>query len=131
MHTEPLTLLNLYSQSNINDNTLTSENDINSSTNYYNTIKQPTSEYFEIHKIKNFEKPITSTVVKRNKFQYKNSIEKGDHKDDRGHSHFWVLIVILLILWALGYGIFVLGALIHLLFVVALLLFILWLLRII
>jgi uncharacterized membrane protein len=53
--------------------------------------------------------------------------------DRDGLSLFWIIILIILILWAVGFlaGGFGLGGLIHLLLVIALVLLILWLLRII
>lgn len=54
-------------------------------------------------------------------------------RDDDGLSLFWAVILVVVILWAIGFltGGFGLGNLIHLLLVVALILLILWLLRII
>ena len=54
-------------------------------------------------------------------------------RDDDGLSLFWAVILVIVILWAIGFltGGFGLGNLIHLLLVVALILLILWLLRII
>jgi hypothetical protein len=53
--------------------------------------------------------------------------------DHEGYSLLWVVVVLLLILWALGFlaGGIALGGLIHVLLVLALILFILWLLHII
>ena len=52
---------------------------------------------------------------------------------DEGHSLLWIVVVVLIILWALGIisGSFGLGVLINLLLVIAFVLLILWLLRII
>ncbi len=57
----------------------------------------------------------------------------SDSSDKDGLSLFWIIILVLLILWAFGFlsGEFVFGGLIHILLVVALILLILWLLRII
>lgn len=52
--------------------------------------------------------------------------------NDHGHSLLWIIVVVILILWAIGFladG-FGLGGLIHVLLVIALILFILWLLRV-
>lgn len=65
--------------------------------------------------------------------EMKKSALKPLVRDDSGLSLFWVVILILLILWAIGWltGGFGLGNLIHLLLVAALVLLILWLLHII
>ncbi len=57
--------------------------------------------------------------------------EKADHASSQreGLSLFWIVILVLLILWAFGFG--PIGGLIHLLLLVALILLVLWLLRII
>ena len=47
-----------------------------------------------------------------------------------GLSLFWIIILVILILWALGFG-FGVGDIIHVLLVIALVLLILWLLRIV
>jgi len=56
----------------------------------------------------------------------------GSSSDRDGLSLFWIIILVILILWAIGFwgGGFGLGALINLLLLVALILFILWLFRI-
>jgi hypothetical protein len=79
--------------------------------------------------------PVNSNLVeiktiKKNSIQSKY-LQDGTNADAR--SFFWVVITILLILWAIsvlsgGWG---LGGLVHLLLVIALILFILWLFRII
>lgn len=60
-------------------------------------------------------------------------LKKPVSSDSNGLSLFWVVILIIVILWAIGFlaGGFGLGGLINLLLVVALILLILWLLRII
>jgi len=57
----------------------------------------------------------------------------GVSSDGDGLSLFWIIILVILILWAIGFlgGGFGLGALINLLLLVALILLILWLLRIV
>lgn len=64
-----------------------------------------------------------------------NSIRDGDDNHSRGDalSLFWLIILIVLIVWAIGllYGGFGLGGFINVLLVIALVLLILWLLRII
>ena len=76
--------------------------------------------------IKNDFKFVNNTKNKESK------IGSADHTHD-GLSLFWLVILVIVILWALGViaGGFGLGGLIHLLLVVALILLILWLLRII
>jgi len=58
-------------------------------------------------------------------------IEAGDDDGD-GYSLLWLLIIILFVLWILGFaGGYIFGGLVHLILVVAVILFILWLLRLI
>lgn len=75
------------------------------------------------------EYPVTQS--KHSLFE-KNKIGSSASDKD-GLSLFWVVILVLLILWALGFltGGFGLGGLINLLLVIALILLILWLLRIV
>jgi hypothetical protein len=75
--------------------------------------------------VKNF---VGKLPVLKNNLEFKKAINAD--KDDDGLSLFWIIILVLLILWALGliggYG----GGLIYILLVVALILLILWLLKI-
>lgn len=59
------------------------------------------------------------------------SIENSSPRSEDGLSMVWIIILVILILWALGFGFGGLGNLIHLLLVVALILLILWLLGVI
>jgi hypothetical protein len=61
-----------------------------------------------------------------------SKLGSGDH-EGHGHSLFWIVIMVILILWLLGFllGGIGLGGLIHILLVIALILFILWLLRVV
>ena len=56
---------------------------------------------------------------------------RQDQSERDGLSLFWIVILVLLILWALGFLSGSVGGLIHLLLVIALILLILWLLRIV
>ncbi len=69
--------------------------------------------------------------IKRIVFETKKSNNSSPQRDEL--SLFWIIILVILILWALGLlaGGFGLGGLINLLLLVALVLFILWLLRLI
>jgi hypothetical protein len=92
------------------------------------------------HNTKGRSKP---PVIKRKPFELTFAPQKTHHvrliqkkktpvsSEQEGLSLFWVVILVLLILWALGIiGGFTLGGLIYILLVVALILLILWLLRI-
>jgi hypothetical protein len=68
------------------------------------------------------------SLIKRELSKSK-SIQASD--DDDALSLFWIIIVVLIILWALGFFIGSVGSFINLLLVLALILLILWLLRII
>lgn len=65
--------------------------------------------------------------------ELKTTVKSSKSDNEEGRSLLWLIVVIILILWLLGFlvGGFATGGLIHLLLVVALILFILWLLRII
>jgi hypothetical protein len=77
----------------------------------------------------------TSKVYVKNKEQINNALKRATIVDEGNdvRSLLWLVIVIVLILWLVGFlaGGFGLGPLINLLLLVALILFILWLLRII
>ena len=60
-----------------------------------------------------------------------NRLVIKDDDDKDGLSLFWIVILVIVILWAVGFLAFGLGILIHLLLLVALILLILWLLRVI
>jgi uncharacterized protein (DUF427 family) len=72
------------------------------------------------------DKPVTQ--IKQSLFKINKT---SSHADGDGLSLFWIIILVLLILWALGYSLGALGGLIHILLVIALILFILWLLHIV
>lgn len=73
--------------------------------------------------VKEFKKANLQTMKKN----IKNTVPASD----RELSLFWLVILIILILWAVGFGFGYLGGLVHLLLLVALILLILWLLGII
>jgi hypothetical protein len=74
-----------------------------------------------------------SPVSPHSKLTHLKSALQAPVRSDDGLSLFWTVILVIVILWAIGFltGGFGLGNLIHLLLVVALILLILWLLRII
>lgn len=92
------------------------------------TISQKNAKQTLKHKIKLIENPIAQ--LKHRLSETKKV--SNDSSDKDGLSLFWIIILVILILWAIGFfeGGFGLGALINLLLLVALILFILWLLRI-
>lgn len=72
------------------------------------------------------DKPITQ--IKRSLLE----VNKAHNSSDGGGlSLFWIIILVLVLLWALGYSLGSMGGLIHVLLVIALILFILWLLHIV
>ena len=80
----------------------------------------------------NFEK-VSITASKINSFSgdiQKENMESNSGDDGQGLSLFWIVILIVLLLWVLGFA-FLSNVLIHLLLLLALILLILWLLRII
>lgn len=82
--------------------------------------------------LKHLSKIVKNPVaqIKHNLFETKRLSPNAPERE--GLSLFWIVILVILILWALGFlaGGFGLGGLINLLLIVALILFILWLLRI-
>lgn len=78
-------------------------------------------------KAKSIEKAITPE--KKNTC----SVNEASDKTDDAYSLLWILVLVLVILWALGYlaGGLGLGGLINILLVIALILLILWLLRVV
>lgn len=75
-------------------------------------------------------KSITITQPFKELKQAVSKVGTGQH-EGHGHSLFWIIILILLILWILGFLSASFGSLIHLLLIIALILFILWLLRVV
>lgn len=112
-------------------NALTGKNDIvasNEKVKKHKSISQRTIKQALKPKIKFFEEPtpqITNTLFEANKV-------RSDSSDHEGLSLFWVVILIILVLWALGFwGFGLVSGLINLLLLIALILLILWLLRIV
>lgn len=70
-------------------------------------------------------KQINTSLKEKIKFIKHNS------EDHDGLSLFWIVILVLLILWALGFSLGALGGLIHIVLVIALIFLILWLLGIV
>jgi len=70
---------------------------------------------------------------KKHQIGLRNMHKSSMGDSDEGHSLLWIVVVVLIVLWALGIisGSFGLGILINLLLVIAFVLLILWLLRII
>lgn len=89
--------------------------------------KKGTSTYSES---KTSYKSITIDQPVKQLKQAASKIGSGDH-EGHGHSLFWIVILVILILWLFGFLAGSFGALINLLLLVALILFILWLLRVI
>ena len=107
----------------VNNTVITASNEKNQS----KVVSQKNTK--QILKLKN--RFITNPVV-----QIKHAMsetKKISSRDDGGGlSLFWIVILLLLILWAVGFLFFTsIGSLIHVLLVIALVLLILWLLRII
>lgn len=96
-----------------------------------------TSETEEANTNVTERKELVPSAIKKSASKFKNvySDSKSKHAPAEGdaHSLLWIIIVVILILWLLGYlgGYAATSGLIHLLLVIALILFILWLLRII
>jgi major membrane immunogen (membrane-anchored lipoprotein) len=127
---EPIIEERVYAETIINDETFSSDVNKNYSTN--NEIKKTSDNYFKKNITKQVTKTSPSFVIKKNKLHFQKLIKsKHDGDDKDGLSLFWIIIIIVLILWAFGYLAFALGAFIHLLLLIALVLLILWLLRII
>jgi hypothetical protein len=74
-------------------------------------------------------------TIEKPKTQFKHSLlevnKAHNNSDGGGLSLFWIIILVLVILWALGFSLGSMGGLIHVLLVIALILFILWLLHIV
>lgn len=75
-------------------------------------------------------KSLTITHPVKQLKQAASKVGTGQH-EGHGHSLFWIIILILLILWIFGFLSASFGSLIHLLLIIALILFILWLLRVV
>ena len=86
------------------------------------TLKKQSAHYKNIV----LDEPIS--LIKRELSKSKSLQASGD---DDGLSLFWIIILVLIVLWALGFFIGSVGSLINLLLVLALILLILWLLRIV
>ncbi|MFI5204254.1 MAG: lmo0937 family membrane protein [Flavobacteriales bacterium] len=100
----------------------------NNQTNQSNVVSNPSTAQPLKQKTSVLKHPV-STIKKA--LLDRKKISRISH-DGEGHSLLWIIIVVILILWAIGFladG-FGLGGLIHLLLVIALVLFILWLLRV-
>ena len=110
-------------------------------------VKKPTSytstkvlsEKTTVHVITQKKQHVNPIHFKNNSIKASKSNESvfekqqtiaSSHDDDDGLSLFWILILVILILWALGFA-FLLGPFIHILLLVALILFILWLFHIV
>lgn len=82
-------------------------------------------------------KELVPSAIKNTASKFKNVYSESKSKyapaEGDAHSLLWIIVVVILILWLLGYlgGYGATSGLIHLLLVIALILFILWLLRII
>jgi len=103
------------------------ENKSSQESNLVEDQKEETTKPSSIQTLKNNLNPI---VKLKSTFQDKKS-KQTPHSDGEALSLLWIVIVVLLILWALGLIAGEFGGLIHLLLVIALILLILWLLRII
>ncbi len=97
-----------------------------------NELKKQTISYHKITKTETETYVNKQNIIIRNVKQLNKTV-KNSRSDGDGLSLFWVVILVILILWLLGFlaGGFGLGGLINLLLVVALILLILWLLRVI
>ena len=105
---------------------LIAENTIVSASNervYPKTISQPSLK----HKLLINANPVEQ--IKNNTSKVKKSLMSEGKRD--GLSLFWIIILVVLILWAIGFwgGGFGLGGFVNLLLLIALILLILWLLR--
>jgi hypothetical protein len=90
-------------------------------------VHTPVLKYHSVHPIA----PVSMGAHARHLFNEAKKI-KSYTAEDAGFSLFWIVILVLLILWALGLlaGGFGLGGFINILLVIALILLILWLLRV-
>ncbi len=104
---------------------------------YYSNAKVP-SEKISYNNVTEKKQHIKTThnrnsgiqASKANNAVFEKQQASTNSDDDDGLSLFWILILLIVILWALGYA-FLLTPFIHVLLVVALVLFILWLLHIV
>lgn len=103
------------------------ENESNQESNRVEEQKEETTKPSSIQTLKNNLNPIVKlkTTIADKKSKHPS------HSDGDALSLLWIVIVVLIILWALGLIAGEFGGLIHLLLVIALILLILWLLRII
>ena len=94
----------------------------------HKTISQLVTKQVSRQKIKIIEDP--TLQIKSTLFKTKNV--NGDPSDNDGLSLFWIVILLVLVLWALGFwGFGLVSGLINLLLLIALILLILWLLRVV
>jgi len=91
---------------------------------HHKALGKTDQDYF----VKNW---FTLSKMNQQEVEVKNSPKHSSGDDKDGLSLFWLIILVVLILWLLGFLIGDFGALIHILLVIALILLILWLLRII
>ncbi|MEX2595935.1 MAG: lmo0937 family membrane protein [Salibacteraceae bacterium] len=96
--------------------------------------EKPSTTFTPLNVVKKLasDRPVMKEVVKPI-FKAKSKPYGNDSSESDARSFLWLVIVILLILWLLGFlsGGFGVGGLIHLLLIIALILFILWMLKII
>lgn len=106
---------------------LNTENESNQESNGAEEQKEEKTKPSSIQKMKNNLNPIvklkTTIADKKSK--------QAPQSDGDALSLLWIVIIVLLILWALGFISGSFGGLVHLLLVIALILLILWLLRVI
>jgi Flp pilus assembly protein TadB len=118
---QPLLNTNKSQPQKVNDG-LASANNIKANSKTKNEIKQS---------FKSKALTITKPLIQiKNKVKALNNLS-ADHDDHDGLSLFWIIILAIVILWALGFLVGNLGGAIHLLLVVALILFILWILGVV
>ena len=126
--TEPILEENVYAQPIISNEILLSD-----ATKNYSGNKELTQTQINYFKPKELKQTLNANApsIKKQLFQF-NKLTKSSGERD-ALSLFWIVILVILILWLLGFlaGGFGLGGLINLLLVVALILLILWLLRVI
>lgn len=118
---EQNTLNGYSSQSSISDDAIASTGKIQQKSVSQKRIKQALKQ-----KIKITEHP--ASQLKNTLFKLKK-IRSGPMVEEGGYSLFWLVILAILILWALGLLVGGWGGLVNILLVLALILFILWLLK--
>lgn len=111
------------------DNLNTELNDVEAE-NVKDESNKP-SNYSFVKESKNTVKNMIAPIVKMKSTIAEKKAKNSAVSEGDGLSLLWIIIVVLLILWALGFISGNFGGLVHLLLVIALILLILWLLRII